>query len=65
VADAIEGLEINTAITEQLEMRLREVTLALEKIDAGTYGTCTVCGLAIEEDRLGANPAAPTCKLHM
>ncbi|MCA9353454.1 TraR/DksA C4-type zinc finger protein [Candidatus Nomurabacteria bacterium] len=38
---------------------------ALKRIENGTYGTCSVCGEKIEEDRLGANPAADTCKAHM
>ena len=65
VADKIEGYETNTAIVKQLETRLLEVTTALGKIDTGTFGTCTVCGKEIEADRLEANPAAMTCKLHM
>jgi RNA polymerase-binding transcription factor DksA len=65
VADSMEEFQNNTAILEQLETRLGEVTVALKQIEAGTYGTCTVCGEVIEEDRLEANPAATTCKQHM
>jgi DnaK suppressor protein len=65
VADSLESLEENTAITTQLEGRLTEVTAALQKIEDGTYGICDVCGKPIEEDRLEANPAASTCKAHM
>ena len=65
VADTIEEFEGNTAILKQLEIRYNDVLLALEKINAGTYGTCEVDGEPIEEDRLGANPAARTCKAHM
>jgi RNA polymerase-binding transcription factor DksA len=35
------------------------------QIEKGAYGTCKICGEKIEEDRLEANPAAQTCKLHM
>lgn len=65
LADAKEGFETNSAIVDQLEIRLLEVTTALGKIDAGTFGICEVGGEQIEEDRLNANPAARTCKNHM
>ncbi len=65
VADSLETLEENTAITAQLETRLGEVTRALQKIKDGTYGICDVGGEEIEEDRLEANSAATTCKKHM
>ena len=65
VADSIEEYENNKGILNQLEMRLKEVNLALEKIEKGTYGICEVSGEPIEEDRLEANPAAKTCKAHM
>lgn len=65
VADAIESLDTNSAVLDQLEMRMNEVKRALERIDEGTYGKCEVCGAQIEEDRLEANPAAKTCKEHM
>jgi len=65
VADSIEAYESNTGVLEQLEARLKEVKSALEKIEEGTYGTCTVCGKPIETERLEANPAAATCMEHM
>ena len=64
-ADIIEDMEDNNAALNELEARLNLVEKALEKIDAGTYGLCEVCGEEIEKDRLTANPAAPTCKTHM
>ncbi len=65
VAEGIENFETNTAVLYQLETRLAEVKKALGKIENGTYGICEVSGEPIEEDRLEANPAATTCKLHM
>jgi len=38
---------------------LLEVDSALARIEAGAYGICRICGEAIEEARLHANPAAP------
>ena len=34
---------------------------ALSRIDAGTYGTCKVCGLLVSKERLEAVPTATTC----
>ena len=65
VAEGIDEYENNTAILTQLETRLAEVNTALIQIEKGAYGTCVVCGAELEDDRLGANPAAQTCKLHM
>jgi RNA polymerase-binding transcription factor DksA len=48
----------------ELEARLLEVDAALTRMDVGTYGVCRVCGAAIEDARLHANPAAPTCIAH-
>lgn len=65
VADDLETLDSNNAVVNQLEIRLKEVNEALEKIENGKYGVCETGGEMIEEDRLEANPAARTCKAHM
>ena len=41
--------------------RTREAALALERMDAGTYGFCSVCGLQIPELRLQTRPEAKRC----
>jgi RNA polymerase-binding transcription factor DksA len=64
-ADAIEELESNSAVLEELEIQLKDVKDALVKIEDGTYGICEVSGHQIEEGRLEANPAARTCMEHM
>ena len=64
VADRIEAFEGGSAIEVELEARLLEVDSALARLEAGTYGICRVCGAAIEEARLEANPAAATCIAH-
>ena len=64
-ADLITHYEDNTAILKDLEIRYNDVLAALARIEEGTYGTCAVCGEAIEEDRLNADPAATTCKAHL
>jgi RNA polymerase-binding transcription factor DksA len=40
---------------------LRAVDRALERIDHGTYGECTVCGRNIDPRRLNVIPEAATC----
>jgi RNA polymerase-binding transcription factor DksA len=65
VADKLESFGENVAITRELEIRLNEVKNALLAIEKGAYGFCEVCKKQIEDDRLGANPAATTCKAHL
>ncbi len=65
VADKLESFEENIAIVRQLEARYSELQNALNQIEKGTYGICSVCTGPIEEDRLEANPAAETCKQHL
>lgn len=43
---------------------LREIDQALERMEEGTYGLCTVCGQPIPLERLQALPQAATCKEH-
>lgn len=64
VADRTEEWETRRAELESLEVRYAHVTHALQKIDAGTYGTCEICGAPVEPERLDANPAARTCVAH-
>lgn len=65
VADRFEDFGERSGELAVLEARWMSVEGALKRIENGTYGTCSVCGEKIEEDRLGANPAADTCKAHM
>ncbi len=64
-ADQMEEYGNNNAILTDLENRYNDVLAALKRLDDGSYGTCSVSGEAIEEDRLEADPAAATCKVHM
>mgnify|MGYP001595568011 CR=1 FL=1 len=64
-AEQIDGYETNTAILKELEARYNDVLRALERIEKGTYGVCTIGGEAIETERLAADPAAKTCKAHL
>lgn len=61
VADRAEAALTRDAELAALESRYNNINRALEKIAAGTFGTCELCGNPIETARLDANPAARTC----
>jgi RNA polymerase-binding transcription factor DksA len=48
-------------LDENAEVIVYEIDAALERMDAGTYGTCTRCGKPIPEERLAAVPYAVLC----
>ncbi len=48
----------NKALSDHLELRLKEVNDALKRMEDGTYGICKICKNPIPIDRLKANPAA-------
>lgn len=64
-ADAFEGADMNVAELAELELQYHNIKHALQKIAAGTYGSCEICTAPIEADRLSVNPAARTCREHM
>jgi DnaK suppressor protein len=45
----------------QHEADLRELDLADARIEAGTYGTCAVCGSQIPAEQLELRPARLSC----
>jgi RNA polymerase-binding transcription factor DksA len=49
------------ALASELRSSLAEVERALERVEAGTYGTCLRCGKPIAPARLEAKPAVTTC----
>ncbi|MEL5989837.1 TraR/DksA family transcriptional regulator [Microbacterium phosphatis] len=51
-------------LSDDARGELRDIDAALERIDAGTYGVCEVCGEAIPEGRLLARPTAARCVRH-
>jgi RNA polymerase-binding transcription factor DksA len=64
-AEEITNFEERSAIEFEIEKRWNEVNSALAAIAEGTYGICRTCGEHIDDERLSANPAATTCRLHM
>lgn len=53
--------ELELALDDRETAELREVNLALQRIEAGTYGECTDCGADIPAPRLHAAPEAARC----
>jgi RNA polymerase-binding protein DksA len=53
--------ELDDGLEENAEHLLGKIEAALQRIDDGTYGTCSVCGREIPEDRLQAVPYAALC----
>lgn len=60
-ATAMHDRELDYGLTENEEDLLREIDAALERIEAGTYGTCANCGKPIGEERLEALPWTDLC----
>ncbi len=60
-ADEVQEYDNLVSVEHNLELRLKDVDSALEKIKNGTYGTCEKCGNEIDDDRLQAFPEARTC----
>ncbi len=50
----------NKALSDHLELRLKDVNNALKQLEDRTYGICEVCQKEIPLERLKANPAAKT-----
>ncbi len=57
-ADESEEDSKNEAVVQRLELRLREVSRALARMEKGVYGIDEKTGKPISVERLRANPAA-------
>ena len=53
--------ELDETLEENSSNVLAEIDAALERIEAGTYGTCANCGEEIPTERLEALPYATLC----
>ena len=60
-AQAISERNDEFAMNEHETAELGDIEAALERIDAGTYGQCTDCGVTIPPARLSAYPTAKRC----
>jgi RNA polymerase-binding protein DksA len=57
-----QGDEVLEALGQSDLAELRRIDAALDRLDQGTYGTCTSCGEEISAERLEVLPATPLCK---
>jgi RNA polymerase-binding transcription factor DksA len=60
VASAMESELLVDTVADQRRL----VVEAIERLDAGSYGRCAVCGKEIDDERLAARPEAQTCREH-
>ncbi len=54
-------MEQNMSLKSSQANTVDEIDAALERIDDGSYGVCTVCGKDIDEDRLEIIPYTSVC----
>lgn len=60
-AEEVEKYATLLPIEHTLELRLKDVDAALDKIKNNIYGKCEKCHRLIEEKRLKVNPEARVC----
>jgi DnaK suppressor protein len=60
-ASDLVDVELDQSLGENADNVVAEIDEALQRLDAGSYGTCAVCGAAIPEERLDAVPYATLC----
>jgi RNA polymerase-binding protein DksA len=53
--------ELDEGLEEDARAQLRDVEAALERLEAGDYGTCAACGKQIPAERLEAVPWTTLC----
>ena len=63
-ADAPGGGATDLTVLARVEGELGDVERALQRLDDGTYGTCSVCGAALTDAELEAAPASALCGEH-
>lgn len=60
-ADEVEKYENLLSIEYSFETKLKNINLALRKLEQGTYGKCEKCKKEMPIERLQACPEARTC----
>ena len=60
-ATEIENDEVLESLDSTTLEEVKQIQSALERINAGTYGTCLGCGRPVGDERLQAVPHAATC----
>jgi DnaK suppressor protein len=57
----MENDEVVDALSDQDSQKLKLINVALDKIEAGNFGSCAECGEEIESRRLQSVPYAQMC----
>ena len=60
-AKELEDSEVVDALGNEARTELRNISAALQRLDAGEYGVCAECGTDIEAGRIRAHPYAKLC----
>jgi RNA polymerase-binding transcription factor DksA len=64
LAAEVGGRETEASVDELIDTHVHDIDRALERVAQGTWGTCSVCGEAIDDERLRARPETDTCRQH-
>ena len=60
-ASTVYEWEMNLALRESAEAKIKSIKLALERLDHGDYGLCDACDQPIDPDRLEILPHTTLC----
>ncbi|MCL4400027.1 hypothetical protein M1506_01995 [Patescibacteria group bacterium] len=61
-ADEVEEMTNYLSVKDNQDKRLKQIEVALERIENGTYGICDKCGGKIEKEILEIDPESMLCK---
>jgi DnaK suppressor protein len=59
--DSLQNQGLTRNLQEREQAKLGQVVTAFQRLEDGTYGTCTECGGDIPFERLQIFPETPTC----
>lgn len=62
IADKQSEQDMSFEIASAKNQELKDIRIALDKIENGTYGKCEICGCDIPPTRLKVLPSATTCR---
>ena len=60
-AKELEDSEVVDALGNEARTEIRNISAALQRMDAGEYGICVECGTEIDSARIDAHPYAKKC----
>lgn len=60
-AKELEDSEVVDALGNEARAEIRNISAALQRMEAGEYGICVECGTDIDPGRIAAHPYAKLC----